>query len=800
MQDEEKSVKERFPRQAKSGKSAALLENYEKDFLEKKAVLAESQEASEDEKKLAELRAQNAEKRMELFFREHDSTGSWKGERFHRDMAKGLRDRRLERNGSGEIEITEDDKKSHVLMVNMGELDRLNNIGGHEMGDQGLRLTLEFVENVIREEIGSLPRFKNDYQRLSSTYDIYRYSGNDFTITLNGVDADTAENIRGRVTKESVDLSSLRPDLEPVPLTASRVERADAIALVNRLGEKPEDAGLTEEGLLIDAVREKLQTLNDVAKLERRTLQMIEKIRDAGKDPDAETRVKEFYETFLKKSIGSVFRVDPSTESAEYVAFRNMLADKHAFDVPPPEEWTHFLAERALDGAFEQLKARRAVGRKIEINLARKVADEVLSRKEGFGRDVASEQSPPSLGGFVEPNDTGGKNKLNEKKEHARKQAEKDAGDPMVAEESEAALLDYQLELAKRNEQTGLYGRGVYFETMEAGLESGKPVTTVAIDMAFLKYFDKEGGPEAGNTAILKAAEILDGIATEFNSLKDGVEVVAYRTGGDEFALTIVGGDDKTVGEIVKSVRNATESAGRVPPSPGANATYSPESLQFNFGIRSAKSIESFREELSNAGFELPAKMNARMAADYLQRLADKEIDIHKGVNRLVLLVERSLEEDQTGESANFIQLANYSQKAVFGASGMKKVEEMVARLKKPDIDVKAEMGNIKGELLDFVLGEIEKKNTNQARLGAELDRRVEDAVKYRYLENRIEELKDEVADLRMKLDKERSSRSSVESALRAAQDELRAVINLRERINPQASGSGDTFQMQAAE
>ena len=130
----------------------------------------------------------------------------------------------------------------------------------------------------------------------------------------------------------------------------------------------------------------------------------------------------------------------------------------------------------------------------------------------------------------------------------------------------------------------------------------------------------------------------------------------------------------------------------------------------------------------------------------------------------------------------------------------MKKVKEMVDRLKKPGIDVKAEMGNINGELLDFVLGEIDKKNLKQERLGAELDLRIEDAVKFRYLENRIEELKEEVVQLNMKLVKEKSSRLSIESALRAAQDELKAVINLRERINSPVSGSDESPQMQAAE
>lgn len=771
MQREDKSMKERFSRQAKTGKSAELLEKLEKEYSEKRELSDRSGEAPEAEKKLAELRARNAEKRLELFFREHDSAGSWKSERFNRDMARDLRDRRIERNEQGKIERATEDEKSHVLMVNMGELDRLNAIGGHELGDQGLRKTLEFVESVIRENLGSLD---------SSSYEIYRYSGNDFTVTLNGVDEDTAREIGTRISRESVDLSSIRPNLEAVPLTASRVSRANAVSLVNRLESKPEEAGLTEEGLLIDATREKLQTMNDAAKLERRTSRIVEMIRLAEDDPEAAKRAREFYETFLKKSLGSVFRVDPSAESAGYDAFRDLLAEKRALDVPPPEEWTHFLAERALDGAFESLKARRAVGRKIELDLARMVASESLNRLESFGRTIDTDIEPATLKGFEPPKETQGKRTINALREKAAKAEAASKEGSLAEEDAEGALLDYQLELAKRNEHTGLNGRGVYFETMKEGFESGRSVATIAIDMAFLKYFDKEGGPQTGNTAILKAAEILDRIASEKS--KEGIEVVAYRTGGDEFAITVVGGDEKIVGEIVASVRETARNSGRVPPSEGASASYGPEDLQFNYGIRRAESASSFRNELAAAGIKTPEIFNAETAADYMARLADKEIEIQKGVNRIMLLITRKLAEEQTGEMKNFDQLAAYSTKAVFGKSGMDKIAEVVDRLKDRK-DAQDEMGKVKGEALEFVLREIDKKNAEQIRLGAELGLRVEDAVKFRYLENRVADLEEEIVVLRMRLDKEKTERESLRAALKAAEDERDSVIRLRERI-----------------
>src|SRR5574337_1374330 len=76
-----------------------------------------------------------------------------------------------------------------------------------------------------------------------------------------------------------------------------------------------------------------------------------------------------------------------------------------------------------------------------------------------------------------------------------------------ACQQAEIAKLNLEIESAWRDSLTGLEQRGRLFENLEAGLDGGESVSMVFIDMAFLKYFDKEGGAETGNLAIQKTAE-----------------------------------------------------------------------------------------------------------------------------------------------------------------------------------------------------------------------------------------------------------------------------------------------------
>lgn len=763
-------------RRMQRGKSALLLGSLHRAKEEADARLEQARETQDAGTEERQIEAEIADKRVEVFLREHDATGVWKGERLRRDLARDVRDRSWERNEEGLLVVAPEDERSHLLLIHMGELDRLNASGDHALGDQGLRLTAEHAESVIREVLGRDPSRK-DERRLAESYDIYRHAGNDFAVDLRDVDASAAEEIRRRLSQDAVDISAVREGEEPIPIAASRVSRADGIELLNALDERPEDVGLSYPRVLIQAMIEKTQTLNDIAKVEMRTGRMLNKIRAAEGTETGERAARDLYDKFLRKSLGDVFSTEPHG-SADYEAFRRLVTDHRALEVPASTEWTHLVTERAMGDAFQNLKARRAVGRSVDLKLAQVVARDVTKHEEEFGFVSEGDDVPPSSPDFASPKDTRGLQKIKEYEQRVASAPEGAAG--------ELVRVEAELEKAKRDERTGLYGRGMYFEAMEQGLGEGRSVATVALDMAFLKYFDKEGGPETGNLAIKKAAEVLDTVVETFAA--KGITIEAYRVGGDEFALTIIGADDRAISDVVAALQEGQRTAGRVPATAGASARYRSEGLQFNYGVRRALDADTFRNELEAMGVPLkpPSHPDAQNElAEYLVRLADKEVEIQKGVNRMMLLLRRLSEQD---EHSNVDLLKAYSQKAIFGKTGEEKLGQFLAELKSSS-EPTATLGKLRGEATAFVIEQIDQKNAAVAHFESSLDRRLEDAVRIRFFEQRIAELEEEVDSLRARLQTEAGNAVMLRHAANAAEEEKRAIVMLRERMRtPQAS------------
>ncbi|MEO5927232.1 MAG: hypothetical protein ABIO72_00850 [Patescibacteria group bacterium] len=766
-------------RRGRQGKSALLLESLESSKRESDERVRLSQESGGQATHEDEVEALISSRHVEIFLREHDSTGAWKGERLGRDLARDMREHSWERDAEGALAITPEDERTHLLFVHMGELDRLNSSGDHSLGDQGLRLTAEKVESIVREVLGRDPSRKDD-RRLADAYDVYRHAGNDFAVNLRDVDAESAEEIRRRLAQDPIEIAQVRSGEDPIPVAASRISRADGIHLLNQLDERPEDVGLSNQKVLIQAMIEKAQTLNDIAKVEMRTERMLGKIREAGADPLKESAARDLYDKFLKKSLGDVFKPHDATELADYDAFRRLVTEHRALEVPAKMEWTHLVTERAMGDAFQSLKARRAVGRSIELNLASTVAKEVLAQSEKFGIVFEGEDVPPSSPGFVAPQDTRGKKFLTELDQKTSAFADPSSPDARLAK------ADADLEKSKRDPRTGIYGRGVYFETMEKGFEEGKEVSTIAIDMAFLKYFDKEGGPGTGDLAVKKAVEVLDAITATFK--ERGIEInEPYRVGGDEFALTILGADSKVIQEVLAAIREGARMGGRVPATTGASPRYRSEGLQFNYGVRHAQSAEAFRLELESMGVALkdPSDPEAtNELTEYLVRLADKEIEIQKGVNRLMMLLDRTLKAD---EDSNIDMLKAYSQKAIFGAAGEAKLKEFVASVTSSQ-DQTVEIGRIRGEATRFVISQLDAKNAQVASFESSLDKRLEDAVRIRFFEQRISELETEIDALNARLVTETSNQEVYKQAARAAEEEKQAIVELRSRMRPEDS------------
>lgn len=772
----EGSSRVRMNERSRAGKSALALEALAAD----REAARKTAEAAGEGDLTARIRSEIAEKRVDLFLREHDVTGAWKRDRFGRDIAADLQGRPWERNEEGKLTVTAEDEKSHVLLVNMGDLDRLNAAGDHSLGDTGLRMSANRIETVIREVLGARPEYKDD-RRLAGAYGMYRYSGNDFSVNLRGVEEDDAEEIRRRLSQESVPVAEGE---EPVPLVASRVSRADGIELLNGLEERPEDAGLATENVLISAMLEKAQALNDVGKTEERANRMADKILLAEAGTMSPEDARKHYDQFLKKSLGAAFKPPNAKDPLDYDAFRALvLAQRGSLEEFRPTRWTHTVAERSLDSALESLKTRRSVGRSIELNLARKVADEVLKRPETFGTIIVGDAGPESTPEFTMPVPTRGMEEIQRVKDAADGAEKRRAESKLADATADLRQVEHQIERAKRDSLTGLYQRGVFFETMEAGLGEKKPIAVISIDMAFLKYFDKEGGPACGNLAIEKAGEILDTVAREI-STKD-VLVEAYRMGGDEFSFTVVGGGEDVLKRIKDAMKEKAEQAGRVPSQEGAKPTYRAESLLFNFGTRSASDSESFKKDLEAMGIPLKetgTPMEQNELAGYMMRLADKEVEIQKGYNRMTMLIGRAAAAKASGDRGNLDTLMDYSQKAIFGKAGADMIAAFAGRLaesSEPDVEI----GKIRGEILTFLVGQIDGTNQKKAQYESSLDRRLEDAVRIRFFEQRVRELEDEIESLNVEISREREGKKHLERAVAAAEAEKQAVVELREKM-----------------
>ncbi|MFH1078063.1 MAG: hypothetical protein V1745_02130 [Patescibacteria group bacterium] len=728
--------------------------------------------------------------KKEIFHREHDATGAWKRERFGRDLAADLGKRSWERDGDGKLVETPDDERSHVLLVNMGELDRLNDLGDHSLGDTGLRLTAERIEATVREVLAGRPEYK-DERRLADAYDMYRYSGNDFSVTLRDVDPDDAEEIMRRV---SMDPIAVPGGGDPVPLVASRVSRADGVSLLNGIDETPEDAKLDVRRVLIDAMLEKAQALNDARKVGKRVHRMTDMILAIESGTMTEEDVKRHYDKYFRKSLGRVFARPEAEDALDFEGFRRVVREGGASsDKQERAKFLHEITERSLDAACREMRNRREFGRSIERKLAARIAEESLNRGLEFGdlplsvRGVDNEQSAAP----AKP--TRGVERLEELQRRAEKASTGAGAGGRQAAEAALAKATYELERAKRDsgspmfevKRTGLYQRGVYFDVMEEAFGSGKRVSTAAIDMAFLKYFDKEGGAGAGDFAILKAAEILDTIA-ESSTVRDAegkivVGVEAYRLGGDEFAFTVVGGDDTTMPELRRRLEDAAVKAGRIPAQAGATEAYRPELLNFNVGVREARDAASFRMELEGYGIRLASALGSpeepNELAEYLMRMADKESGLQKSVSRAALIVGRLMKNGFDPGHPDLKGVVTHSSKAVFG-----RMDDLVALARRAAADPDG-LASVVGDIHRFAIENIDKKLEENAAYGASMDRVLEDAVRMRYFDQRIKELEDTVAGYEIRHEQDHEAANRERGEKEAASREHAALVDIRSRI-----------------
>jgi diguanylate cyclase (GGDEF)-like protein len=740
--------------------------------------------APKEDLEAAELAFKAAKLDVESYEFERDATGAWKGE----SLGVGLKDiyDNLQK-PDGKLD-TEAAKGYHVMQINMGELDRLNKVYGHETGNKALSDSCQLIYRKLEEIIGEMVKEKTgqdaDWEDIEDSFDIYRSSGNDFTVVLRNIDEKTAAQIQ-RSLNSDLSIEGLKD--EEVPLVATRVPVADSAAYFN---DNQENIGQFNPGrAFVDVVKEQGQMLNDIEKNNRRVDRLLK--------VDDEKKAEALYENYLKKSLGRLFVVDPSADAMGYKDFMAAIEGAKEDD----------RLEKSIGLAIGDFRSRQKESRHLSSTLSKFVfekkkedlkskgfeisEEEVMGNKresspENHGQPEGVEDAGEFLGQLEE---TRGEKEIETRRNEVKRleaMVQSDPGNKLVQARLDLAKSELYNSEVKRNPATGLYERGKLFGEIKSRLEQDKPITIVAIDMAFLKYFDKEGGRKTGNAAITAAARMMDAAVREVDP---ALKAEAYRTGGDEFALTLETDDQ----EIVRKVQAKIRDLARQTPVPaldqGHSQQYRSEELNFNFGTYSARDMGTFRQELTDAQFNLKAHDKPGMveeSADYLFRIADRQVEIEKTIQRFMLLTRRYYLENFGGENpkGNYATLENYSAKAI-GEEGPGLIRQWAEDLNGQKSKGEGlDWAGLHRKVLEHVIESGMKEMEKQAAEGEFTDKLMESAVRERFLKQRLNELQDDIKSLRSELVKSNQDKAELIKKISELEAEVKTVGQLREKIS----------------
>ncbi len=707
----------------------------------------------------AERRFENARLRKEIFIWEHDSTGAWKGDRLGRDI----------------LEMTARTEKGSMFVVNMGELDRLNDVS-HAFGDAALT---ELRKRISAELATALGEEGGD-----GRVKIYRIASNDFAVTLEGID--DPELVR-RVTADlETHPIEPAPGVEGAPIAVSAVSFDHAREIFNRLPTK----GERDPREFVSCVREVGQLFSDFEKTRRRVGRLAEKIGE--NDPAAE----ELYTKYLQKTVGGLFREKSAAGSQSFSEFAESLRARGGTDPTREAEWESAIFDAAREDALRQFYARStekrgfaaAVLEFAEQEFERRADAEQKRVSKDFRRGFESaptserlaEARPESLAEFdklLASRDQGfgpteGETLL------AQKRAEIAALEPQGPSlDLENCELELRLLIAQRDGRIGLGLRGLYFERLKDRVAENKPTSVIAIDMAFLKFFDRDGGTKTGDRAILAAGRILDAVARSCREKHPNLEIDAYRKGGDEFAVLVGSADPKVVEDVQKLIRLKTLDLGPIPADDGGTGGYLPTELQFNFGVARAETPK--------------AEKSVDVSADELDQLADGAISSDKALNRYVFLVLKRVRaalikdpDARRVQEAYIKNLTERSEKALLAGSAP--VLELATRLlaqKDEILKSGAPVDEAARAIIDLVRNAIGKEKADQEAFGKAAEEAFAHQLEVALLHVHVEEL-----IRRLESERERSTDlertiSELRAAVVAATVEKEKIVDLRQRI-----------------
>ncbi|MBD3281644.1 diguanylate cyclase [Candidatus Uhrbacteria bacterium] len=760
-----------------------------KDLAKKVVELSAAMEKERDpqKKESLSLDLEIAQKEHEFFRWERDSTGAKKGDRFGVELAEELESMGLKRNESGEVDIEQSEllDRQHLVLVNMGELDRLNQQGEHALGDVGLELTYNKIQQTVAENLREFIDGEDVVEMLPDMFEIYRISGNEFGVMLKNVNEGIAKKITEQL-QGKVEMPE-GSGVEAAPLAANNISFRKSFELLRTLRSAysfeevseidKSDAEQDDRTLLISLLKERMFTMADFVKVRSRMERMVSKIKTG--DADAE----ELYEKYLKKTLGGVFAEGASDEGLDYEAFVQALKERGAAletgEVNHPD-WEKHLFIASRDASVSAFQSRFEMKRKSEVELQKQILSDVqdkaeemkleieegvpISHRERFAKEYG-ESEERAVVRFEEQ-----RAKLGEtegRKLFAQLHGKLDKLNNANADERRVRLAELSLEVEKlkRDSATGLKGRGLLFGEMQESMEQKKPVSIISIDMAFLKLFDKEGGAKTGDAAILTSGMILDHVKRKYTDL--GAE--AYRVGGDEFVLKLDTDDKARVEQMIEDVRELARDMGEIPEYKGGTGRYTPEELQFNFG------------SMVYPNPEMPEIENP----DKLVNAADAKVEADKAINRFVLLMQkedrlrRVPQAERDKARVDMDVLYAYSAKAIFGNEGRDKIKEWAKEYASGGLSLKS----IKQEMVEFISRGLKEKGKEDI---AKMD------LEYVLLRNdlvaemqraEIVKLMDELEQAKKKEETSREKIAGLQERLKAAQAEFDDIAKIRQEL-----------------
>lgn len=236
-----------------------------------------------------------------------------------------------------------------------------------------------------------------------------------------------------------------------------------------------------------------------------------------------------------------------------------------------------------------------------------------------------------------------------------------------LAVEIEQSKID--LDLCKVDLMTGLKNKGSYEEKLN---KTGEATQVLALDLGFVKYFNKEGNRKIGDATIKTAGFILHSLEEIFESVE------AFRTGGDEFSILIDGDENKVI-EIINYITKLTSEIGPVPIDGRTLGEYTPEAIQFNYGYcLKSSALETLNilrgpdrnyfsaedlERLEETSEKFDKEFYGRTLAIVQNMMASLEIDSQKMISRCGHLRKII----NSGDTEHFKAIFPYSGKALQG-------------------------------------------------------------------------------------------------------------------------------------